>query len=418
MLIPRGRGPILWRQKAWGVTRTQAMSAIACSRLPPAEGRLGDTMRAWGCGTAPRGGPAAHNPARGSALPTEGGMAAYCLSSGCQRTTASADAGGRARALHWDGHRAAPGRPASVMALTGGPSPDAAGAPLARCDCSAGIHARTCFVQDRVAGAGELAHGARPRASLSLPPAAAAAAEAAAAAAAALRSQDRVVVLSTVAQGGHALQFASAELRGDVDVVMAAVAQSGRALEHAAAKLRGDRRVVLTAVLQSGRALQHASEALRGDKEVVLAAVAQDGSALQFASRGLRTDGDTVRAALAQHGNARWYAAHAEELNSGHVVRWGHSGVRAQRKTATFGDETRPSLPARAAPRCAAAHGIAAAHMPVSTPLPRPELVRASAEGECGLSEQDIRGVARAAGAGRRSRTRRAQYARPPYPQP
>jgi hypothetical protein len=55
------------------------------------------------------------------------------------------------------------------------------------------------------------------------------------------------------------------------------VAKDGRALEYASAELKGDREVVLAAVAQDGRALKHASAELKGDREVALAAVAQNG---------------------------------------------------------------------------------------------------------------------------------------------
>jgi hypothetical protein len=76
-------------------------------------------------------------------------------------------------------------------------------------------------------------------------------------------------------------------------VVLVAVGQDGNALEYASADLKGDREVVLAAVGQDGNALEYASEELkgryfspgpRGDLEVVLAAVAQDESALVWAS--------------------------------------------------------------------------------------------------------------------------------------
>ena len=47
-------------------------------------------------------------------------------------------------------------------------------------------------------------------------------------------------MLAAVAQDGHALQFAAAELKGDREIVLAAVAQSGRALQYAAAELKAD----------------------------------------------------------------------------------------------------------------------------------------------------------------------------------
>jgi hypothetical protein len=49
------------------------------------------------------------------------------------------------------------------------------------------------------------------------------------------------------------------------------VQQDGLALEYASAELRGDREIVLAAVQQDGWALYFASTELRGDREIVLA---------------------------------------------------------------------------------------------------------------------------------------------------
>ena len=81
-----------------------------------------------------------------------------------------------------------------------------------------------------------------------------------------------------------ALQYASAEMKGDREVVLTAVALAGYALQYASEEVKGDREVVLVAVAQNSRALEHASAALKGDRAVVLAAVAQDGMALCHAS--------------------------------------------------------------------------------------------------------------------------------------
>ena len=54
--------------------------------------------------------------------------------------------------------------------------------------------------------------------------------------------RDRKVVLAAVALDGHALHYASAELKADWTLVLAAVTQDGRALRHASAELRADRR--------------------------------------------------------------------------------------------------------------------------------------------------------------------------------
>ena len=68
--------------------------------------------------------------------------------------------------------------------------------------------------------------------------------------------------MEAVKQDGFALQFASAELKGDREIVMEAVKQDWRALQYASAELKGDREIVMEAVAQDPKALQYASDEL------------------------------------------------------------------------------------------------------------------------------------------------------------
>jgi len=97
--------------------------------------------------------------------------------------------------------------------------------------------------------------------------------------------------MEAVKQYGFALEYASAELKGDREIVMEAVKQNGRALQYASAELQGDREIVMEAVKQNGFALQYASAELKGDREIVMEAVAQDPKALQYASDELTNGG-------------------------------------------------------------------------------------------------------------------------------
>ena len=64
------------------------------------------------------------------------------------------------------------------------------------------------------------------------------------------RDPDRKVVLAAMEQRADALQYASAELKGDREVVLAAVQRDGgSAFWHASADLKADPKVVLAAVL-------------------------------------------------------------------------------------------------------------------------------------------------------------------------
>ena len=100
----------------------------------------------------------------------------------------------------------------------------------------------------------------------------------------------RYEMMAVVKQEGHALRFASDELKGDRDVVMAAVTQNGDALRSASAELKNDRAVVMAAVEQGGYALRYASDELKGDRDVVMAAVKQNVDALGWASDELQQE--------------------------------------------------------------------------------------------------------------------------------
>ena len=72
-------------------------------------------------------------------------------------------------------------------------------------------------------------------------------------------------LLERVAEDGHALHYAAAELKADKEIVATAVAQNGEALRHAAAELQADKEIVATAVAQNGYALQLAAAELKCD---------------------------------------------------------------------------------------------------------------------------------------------------------
>ena len=103
---------------------------------------------------------------------------------------------------------------------------------------------------------------------------------------------------------GHALQYASPDLRADREVVLAAIHRHGRALRHASAELRGDREVVLAAIQTGGKLKHAASDKMCGDREVVLAAVRKDPGAFAHAVGALRTDREILLAA----GRLDWVA--------------------------------------------------------------------------------------------------------------
>lgn len=110
----------------------------------------------------------------------------------------------------------------------------------------------------------------------------------------------RYVALSGVTQNGHALRWASQELRGDRALVLAAITQCGLALQYAPAQLRGDSALVLAAVRQWGGALQYAFEECWSNVDVVLAAADQDEASAARHARVLGLAG-TVESGSAVH---------------------------------------------------------------------------------------------------------------------
>jgi len=124
---------------------------------------------------------------------------------------------------------------------------------------------------------------------------------------------DREFILSAVThdQSGHALGFASKEMKGDKEVVLAAVNQRGLALHYTSEELKRDKEVILAAVNQDGRAFEYASGELKGDKEVVLAAVKQNGYALLYASEEMKGDKEVVLVAFHQFQIALKFASPA-----------------------------------------------------------------------------------------------------------
>jgi hypothetical protein len=110
---------------------------------------------------------------------------------------------------------------------------------------------------------------------------------------------------------GRALEYASAEVKGDREFVLKAVARNRMALKHAALELKDDREVVLAAVAKHARALAWASAGLQSDPEVVLAALAHNRMAMEYASVGLLADRDFMIAAVERSGWALAWASPA-----------------------------------------------------------------------------------------------------------
>jgi len=110
--------------------------------------------------------------------------------------------------------------------------------------------------------------------------------------------------LAAIAKNWCALEYASAELRGDCKVVLAAIAahqecgghnfgfESRSPLEFASAELKADHEFMSAVVATDGCALQYAAAELKADCEFILAAIVQNDyswKVLEFASARARS---------------------------------------------------------------------------------------------------------------------------------
>ena len=125
-------------------------------------------------------------------------------------------------------------------------------------------------------------------------------------------TNDWGVVMTAVQQEGHALLFASQELRADRDIVLAAVRNYGQALEYASEELQADIEVAYAAIENDGEALFSVSDELKDNKHFVIAAVTSEGTdscTLTFASDRLQNDPEVVRRAVEVNGQALEHAS-------------------------------------------------------------------------------------------------------------
>ena len=111
--------------------------------------------------------------------------------------------------------------------------------------------------------------------------------------------QNKPFFLDVLKKNGLILEYASNELKGDIDIVSTAISQNGMALKHASDELQNNKDIVLNAVKQSGMVLEYAP-LLQNDKDIVLQAVKQNGFAIQFASDDLKENKEIVIEALKQ----------------------------------------------------------------------------------------------------------------------
>ena len=87
----------------------------------------------------------------------------------------------------------------------------------------------------------------------------------------------------------------------DTELFQHAVKKNGMLLEFASSEIRFNVQVVLSAVSESGTAIQYASKSLRSNKKIIIAAVNENSKALYFIDREFRHDNEVIEAAIYNH---------------------------------------------------------------------------------------------------------------------
>lgn len=115
-----------------------------------------------------------------------------------------------------------------------------------------------------------------------------------------LRADAKFMLDAVKATGGHAMQFASKELKASKDFAKKAVGAAGMALQHAGEEFKKDKDLALAAVKSSaGKAMQFVHDGLRASKEFVMSA-ASHGEALLHADKSLKNDVDFCAEAVSK----------------------------------------------------------------------------------------------------------------------
>lgn len=123
-------------------------------------------------------------------------------------------------------------------------------------------------------------------------------------------SADQDAVLDAVTRESATVRYISLYLMYNRAFLLRLMACNGLALDHLLRFVFGgwkfayDKEIVLAAVSQNGHALRYASVDLRSDKEVVLRAVSQRGIAIRYAAPSLAADHEVKAAAMHQRKEA------------------------------------------------------------------------------------------------------------------
>jgi hypothetical protein len=111
------------------------------------------------------------------------------------------------------------------------------------------------------------------------------------------------IVKIAVSKNANSLQFASENLRNNLDIVKMAVSKNGHSLQFASEDLRNNFDIVNIAVSTYPEALQFASNNLKNNKKIVILACLKSISALKFASDELQKDYNIIEEIIKQSEN-------------------------------------------------------------------------------------------------------------------
>jgi len=121
--------------------------------------------------------------------------------------------------------------------------------------------------------------------------------------------KDKPFFIDILKENGLLLEYASDELRSDLDIVSIAITNNGLSIRYAD-NFMNDPSIVFMAISQNGMALEFASEELQNNFFIVLNAVLQNGFAIQFSSDDLKENKEIVIAALKQDVRSKSWISH------------------------------------------------------------------------------------------------------------
>jgi len=123
-------------------------------------------------------------------------------------------------------------------------------------------------------------------------------------------AKDKPFFLDVLKENGLLLEYASDELKSDIEIVSTAITNNGLSIKYVDTFINNPS-IIFMAISQNGMALEFASEELQNNFFIVLNAVLQNGFAIQFASDVLKENKDIVIAALKQDSRSKSWLSHS-----------------------------------------------------------------------------------------------------------